>query len=191
MAVFSLAQTVASLPDFGGLGTGGLSSEHFVCTRSGYRLCPVIVESPPAQVALRSPDVATENLLKEVRRGFGRTFSYLPAVFGVSRQTLYNWLAGDVPRIQHQPKLQQLRAAARVFTAAGFTPNALSLGRTVEQGKSFLELLAGGADGELTAQKLVRIARSGSLARARLDALLGAGTPSKRPARKKSERSKD
>jgi transcriptional regulator with XRE-family HTH domain len=113
------------------------------------------------------------DLMKEVKAGFGRTMSYLPAVFGVSRQTLYNWLNGEVPKEQHQGKLVHLAAAARVFIEAGFKPTALSLDRTVANGKSFIELIGQGADGKESAEKLIRLEKRGASARAKLDALLG------------------
>jgi transcriptional regulator with XRE-family HTH domain len=117
--------------------------------------------------------------MKEVKVGFGRTMSHLPAVFGVSRQTLYNWLNGETPKEQHHGKLVQLAAAARVFTEASFKLTALSLERTVAQGQSFVELIGHGADGKETAERLVRIERRGVAAREKLSALLGDRTPSR------------
>jgi hypothetical protein len=73
----------------------------------------------------------------------------------------------------------QLAAAARVFTEAGFKPTALSLERTVAQGKSFVELIGQDADGKETAERLVRIEKLGAAAREKLDALLGDRTSSR------------
>lgn len=115
-------------------------------------------------------------LLREVEAAFGRTLSRLPVVFGVSRQTLYNWRDGERPKEAHQAKLVQLAAAARAFSAAHFTPTAAMLDRTVAQGKSFLILLAEGADGADTANRLMRIVQRDRAADARLDAAL-AGRP--------------
>ena len=99
--------------------------------------------------------------------------SHLPAVFGVSRQTLYNWLSGEIPKEQHRDKLVQLAAAARVFIEAGFKPTPLTLERTVARGKSLIELLSEGADGREMGQMLVRIVQRGTAAREKLDAMLG------------------
>jgi len=100
-------------------------------------------------------------------------------VFDVSRQTLYNWLNGATPKEQHQGKLVQLAAAARVFTKTGFKPTALSLDRTVAHGKSFVELIGQGADGKEMAERLVRIEKRGAAARQKLDALLDDRTPAR------------
>lgn len=164
------------LPCFGGVGTGGVEGVHFVTSRQGYRPYAVVkVEA----AASPEPYAPYTDLMKEVKVGFGRTMSHLPAVFGVSRQTLYNWLSGEIPKEQHQGKLVQLAAAARVFTEARFKPTALALDRTVAQGKSFVELLGAGADGKETAQRLVRIAKRGATSREKLDALLADRTPSR------------
>ena len=164
------------LPCFGGSGTGGVESVYFVMSRQGYSPYAILkVELAAAQETF----APYTNLMKEVKAGFGRTMSHLPAVFGVSRQTLYNWLNGETPKEQHQDKLVQLAAAARAFTEAGFKPSALSLERTVAQGRSFVELIGQGADGKETAERLVRIEKRGTVAKAKLDALLGGRTPSR------------
>ncbi len=164
------------LPCFGGAGTGGVEGLHFVMSRQGYR--PYAVVNMDVAAAQESYAPYTD-LMKEVKVGFGRTMSHLPAVFGVSRQTLYNWLNGEIPKEQHQGKLVQLAAAARVFVEADFKPTALALDRTVAQGKSFVELLGEGADGKETAQRLVRIEKRGAASREKLDALLGDRTPAR------------
>ena len=158
------------LPCFGGAGTGGVEGVRFVKVRPGYR--PYAVMEVEV-LASPEPYVPYSDLMKEVQASFGRTMSHLPAVFGVSRQTLYNWLSGEEPREQHQSKLVQLAAAARVFAERGFKPTPLALDRTVAQGKSFLELLGEGADGKETAQRLVRIVNRGTASRDKLDTLLG------------------
>jgi transcriptional regulator with XRE-family HTH domain len=162
------------LPCFGGAGTGGFEGLHFVTSRQGYRSY-VLVETET--IASSAPYAPYTDLMKEVKAGFGRTMSHLPAVFGVSRQTLYNWLSGETPKEQHQGKLVQLAAASRVFVEMGFKPTALALDRTVAQGKSFVELLGEGADGKEMAQRLVRIVKRGATSREKLEALLGSRTP--------------
>jgi hypothetical protein len=128
------------------------------------------------KINLSETGIPYTDLMKEVKAGFGRTLSHLPVVFGVSRQTLYNWLNGATPGEQHWDKLVQMAAAARAFTEAGFKPTALSLERTIAQGKSFVELLGQGADGKETAEKLVRIEKRGTVEKAKFDALLGGET---------------
>ncbi|MCL2715833.1 MAG: hypothetical protein FWD68_14965 [Alphaproteobacteria bacterium] len=86
-------------------------------------------------------------LLQKIQTGFGRTMARLPAVFGVSRQTLYNWLGGETPKPTHHEKLRQLAEAAQYFSEVGFKPTSLTPDRTISQGKSLLQLVREGADG--------------------------------------------
>ena len=161
--------------DFGGAGTGGLQSADFYQTRAGYVCFDILrVEKPlPAQNA---PYAA---LMEQVKEGFGRTLSHLPEVFGVSRQTLYNWLAGETPKEVHQAKLRELAAAAGVFKELGFKPTPSALERTVSRGKSLLQLIGNGEDGAAAARELVRIVEKGARSRASIDAILGERAPSR------------
>mgnify|MGYP001765089669 CR=1 FL=1 len=172
-AVYSRVQVLERPLPLQVVGTGGVASAQFVREAFGYQ--PYEVLEQPQVVE----DAPYAKLMGQVKSGFGRTMSRLPEVFGVSRQTLYNWLNGETPKEQHQGKLVQLAAAARVFAEAGFKPTALSLDRTVAQGKSFVELIGQGADGKETAERLVRIEKRGAAAREKLDALLGDRTPSR------------
>lgn len=150
----------------GEVGTGGVASAAFIDKSMGYAPFLVLETSQPAEHAPYA------QLMRQVKEGFGRTMSRLPEVFGVSRQTLYNWLDGETPKPAHQERLVQLAAAARVFNELGIKPTSALLDRSLAQGKSFLQLLANGADGKETAKKLARAVQRGAEARSKLDALL-------------------
>jgi hypothetical protein len=155
-------------------GTGSnYSLAAYLNRHGGYELFP-IERTTPVSLDLSQRYV---ELIQKIQSGFGRTLSRLPAVFGVSRQTLYNWRSGEIPKPHHEAKLVQLAAAAQVFSQVGFKPTPAMLDRTVGEGKSFLTLLAEGADGATTAQKLVRIVQRGLEARARLDKALAGKSP--------------
>jgi transcriptional regulator with XRE-family HTH domain len=149
------------------VGTGGLALEAFLTDVHGYGPVHVIVPYEPVQ---SQPYV---KLMEEVRSGFGRTMSRLTEVFGVSRQTLYNWLEGETPKPAHQERLRQLADAAGVLAELNIKPTSLMLDRTVADAKSFLQLLAEGANGKEAARKLVRIHQRGQASRDQLDVLLG------------------
>ncbi len=171
-AVYARMPTAEGRPlsGFGAVGTGGQASESFYRERNGYTL-PSVVTSVKAEGV--QPYVPFVDLMQQIGAGFGRTKSRLPEVFGVSRQTLYNWANGETPKPQHHAKLRELAAAANAFTKEGFTPTSLSLDRTVSKGKSLLQLLSQGADGAETAAKLVRIVKRSNESLAKLDAMLG------------------
>lgn len=163
------------LPPFGGSGTGGLEGVAFYRARHGYQHFEILRIDEQGEA--ERPYAPFADLMQEVKTGFGRTMAHLPAVFGVSRQTLYNWLAGETPKEQHQRKVIELASAARVFIEAGFKPTPLALERSVVNGKSLLQLLGDGADGADTAMRLIRIVQRGNESRKKLDALLGDRKP--------------
>ena len=155
------------LPIIGARGTGGMETGNYYLNRMGYQPLEVVSLVPRLQEA---PYV---KLMQEVKAGFGRTMSRLPEVFGVSRQTLYNWLDGEIPKEVHQAKLVQLAEAARTFSELSFKPTSTSLDRTVSHGSSLLKLIGEGADGREVAQKLVRVSLRATESRASLNELLG------------------
>lgn len=164
-AAYEFAPATLRLPS-PQVGTGGVASLAFVLQPYGYA-CFCIVSRAQAE-----PEPPYSRDMAQVKAGFGRTMSCLPSVFGVSRQTLYNWLNGQTPKDQHQQPLHQLAQAAEIFIELAFKPTPAMLGRTLDSGKSFIQLLASGADGRDTAKKLVHVVRRGRNSRAKLDALL-------------------
>lgn len=165
-AIYSRVQILERPLPIQVIGTGGVASAQFVREAFGYQPYEVL-EQP--QVVEEAPYA---KLMGQVRSGFGRTMSRLPEVFGVSRQTLYNWLEGETPKVVHQERLRQLAEAAKVFADLGIKPTTPMLDRTVAQGKTFLQLMAAGANGQGAAKKLIRIVQRGADSRAKLDALL-------------------
>jgi len=165
-ALVSRVQVLKRPLPFLEVGTGGLHIESFVRLGMGYQPYVILEQALSAEEA---PYVA---LMEQVKTGFGRTMSRLPEVFGVSRQTLYNWLDGDTPKVAHQERLKQLAEAAQVFADLGIKPTTSMLDRTVAQGQSFLQLMASGADGKETAKKLIRVVQRGNDSRAKLNNLL-------------------
>jgi transcriptional regulator with XRE-family HTH domain len=172
-AIHSRAPVSQMLPIIGAAGTGGVESDHYYrrlyLVPVGYRALLLVVA--PGDAAPESAPFA--ELMQVIKSGFGRTMARLPEVFGVSRQTLYNWINGETPKPQHQEKLRQLAEAARIFSALGFKPTSLTLDRTITRGKSLIQLIGEGADGRDAAKKLMRIVQRGNEAKAKLDELLG------------------
>lgn len=161
---------IPRFPNIGEVGTGGLYTGNYYQSKNGYRKVEFVLAAQETEATTHPPFAL---LMEDIQAGFGRTMIRLPEVFGVSRQTLYNWLSGvKTPKEQHHAKLHELAAAARVFQAAGFKPNSGTLGRTVLDGKSILELIGQGESGSEAANRLLRIVKRGSGARAKLDDIL-------------------
>lgn len=149
------------------VGTGGVPTAQFYVTGLGYS--PVRIILPADYVAV--PIFA--GLMEQIKNGFGRTLNRLPKVFGVTRQTLYNWLSGETPRPFHHDKIRELAAAAQVFSELGFRPTPTSLERPLLGGRSILEMVASGHRGKDAALMLVQVERRGASSRDRLAKLLG------------------
>ncbi len=175
-AIYRQATEDLHLPLFGKSGTGGIENYEFQALRRGYQIWCVQILVLPTPVPT---EISYSKLMEEVKVGFGRTISYLPAVFGVSRQTLYNWLGGETPKEQNQEKIIQLAAAARVFSEASFKLTGVLLERKISQGKSLVELIGEGANGKETAERLIKIEERGKGARNKLEAMLGNRKPSR------------
>jgi len=158
------------LPRFGDVGTGGVKWLFFNEESRGYK--EILLIKPHGESLKKTLETPYASLMENIQTGFGRTFSRLPVVFGVSRQTLYNWLSGETPKEKHQGKLIQLANAADVFVREGFVPTPSTLSRTVLNNKSLLELLRDGANGGEMAEKLIRISKKGDEAKARVKTLL-------------------
>ncbi len=156
----------------GSAGTGGIEGRQFFSSSpNGYLPRCITIQE------LNVPEVSFAALMGSIKIGFERVMSHLPSIFGVSRQTLYNWLNGETPKEQHQEKIRQLAKAALVFTDAGFKPTPVMLDRTIVNGQSFIDLLNHNADGTESANKLMRIVNGGAQERAKLDQILGNRKP--------------
>lgn len=163
------ARSVGPFGLFDAAGTGGVSEVVSARRLGGYDVLFLLKPGSSSEVEV-GPHA---KLMQQVKAGFGRTMSRLPEVFGVSRQTLYNWLNGETPKPAYQDKIYQLAQAAIAFEAMGFKPTPASLERRLLHGKSFLQLLAQGEDGKEVAHKLVRVERRSVDSQSRFDAMLG------------------
>lgn len=150
------------------VGTGGVRS--FEVMRSGIGYRPVAVEMPSPVVPV--PNAPTVKFMHDVKAGFGRTMSRLPEIFGVSRQTLYNWVNGETPKNIYHDRLRELAAAASLFRELGFKPSSVMLDKTLVDGKSFIQLLAEGANGRDIAKQMIRVVERGEVSKNKLDDLL-------------------
>jgi len=149
------------------VGTGGISSSTFFKSQRGY---PAFYISNTKPKHLKKPDYPV--LMSEIQDGFGRTMFRLSEVFGVSRQTLYNWKNGDTPKEEYRERLMQLHKAARVFSKEKFKPGANDLDIPLLAGQSILKLISQGGDGQELSEKLIRIILRSRASAKKLEVLL-------------------
>jgi len=167
-------------PAVGVVGTGGLNTSSYYQSKSGYRTIDVLHQGQETDAVNFSPFAS---VMEDIQAGFGRTMSRLPEVFGVSRQTLYNWLSGEkTPKEHHHAKLYELASAAKVFQISGFKPSSLILDKIVANGKTLLELIYEGRDGADAAKRLLEIVNRDYLARSNLQDILGDRKPTRHSA---------
>ena len=101
------------------VGTGGQCNWQFIQRRQtlGYPVANVEVRERVHAYPIRTAAAG----LKQARVLFGVSVSDLAALFGVTRQTIYDWLGGEQqPREGHQARMAALLGAAGRLEAAGF-----------------------------------------------------------------------
>ena len=149
------------------VGTGGISSSTFFENQKGY---PTFYVLNVKTKNVTTPDYPL--LMSEIQDGFGRTMFRLSEIFGVSRQTLYNWKNKDTPKEEYRERLKQLHKAARVFYSEKFKPVTSDLDIPLIAGQSIINLLSQGGDGEELSKKLMRVVLRSRESTKKLDSLL-------------------
>jgi len=159
--------TLASLP-----GTGGTSDSHFWLKRQarGYSVPQFQgIEAEAGQLA--STRTPAENLAR-VRDILKPAVSDLAAIFGVSRQTIYNWQAGEEPKPEYAARLEDFAKAADVIAAEGIRQQGQLLKRRVAGGQNLLDVMRSGGSAYELVHQLVQIVRREDHQRKAIDARL-------------------
>ena len=121
------------------IGTGGeLSLEHLQRnTKQVQRAAPAV---EVAGQFLRTP---SENLTR-IREVLNPAVSDLATTFGVSRQSVYNWLNGEQVAEENAAKLRDLAQAADVLAHEGIVVNTMLLKRRFANGKTLMQVSQAG-----------------------------------------------
>lgn len=117
-----------------------------------------------------APRTAAE-ALSYVRTTLKPPVTELAAIFGVSRQAIYNWQAGEHISEANQALLYELAAAAdRIVTHP--LAGQVSAKRKLPGGKSLFEAVAGGMSGAEAAGKLIAMAEKEGAQRVAMESRL-------------------
>ena len=145
------------------IGTGGeLSIEQLQrSTHQMQHMAPTVDVAP-----VRSP---AEDLVR-IREVLKPAVSDLATTFGVSRQSVYNWLNGEPVAEENAAKLQDLAQAADVLAHEGIAVNAALLKRKFANGRTLLQVAQAGESARDSAMKLVHIHRRETTQRERMAA---------------------
>jgi transcriptional regulator with XRE-family HTH domain len=167
---FSVVQLVGWVATAGaalvGIGTGGeLSFEHLRrSTEHVLHVSPTFEVAEVEQVRTPSED------LTRIREVLRPAISDLATTFGVSRQSVYNWLNGEPVVDENAAKLQNLAQAADILAHAGVTINAALLKRKFANGHTLLQVAQAGESARDAALLLVRIHKREAAQRERMNA---------------------
>ena len=148
-----------------GTGENYHSLEHFQRLASPKSFVASEYEIAPAKLP-RTP----KQDLERIREVLKPSISNLAEVFGVSRQSIYNWLNGDKVTSDYVAKLQDLAEAADVLAFAGVRVDSNLLKRRFQNGKSLMQIAKAGESVRNAATALVQIVNREAIQRARMDA---------------------
>jgi transcriptional regulator with XRE-family HTH domain len=149
-----------------GIGTGGeLSLEHLQrSARQAQHMVSVVEVAEVEQV--RTP---SENLSR-IREVLNPAVSDLATTFGVSRQSVYNWLNGEPVADENATKLQDLAQAADVLAHEGVGINAALLKRKFANGRTLMQVAQAGESARDAALMLVQVHKREAVQRERMNA---------------------
>jgi transcriptional regulator with XRE-family HTH domain len=149
-----------------GIGTGGeLSFQHL--QRSPHQMQHM---APTVEVADMAPARTPAEDLVRIREVLKPAVSDLATAFGVSRQSVYNWLNGDPVADENAAKLQDLAQAADVLAHEGVAVNAALLKRKFPNGRTLMQVAQAGESARDAALQLVQIHKRETAQRERMAA---------------------
>ena len=149
-----------------GVGTGGeLSLEHLQRSAQQAQHMVSVVEAAEVK-QVRTP---SENLSR-IREVLNPAVSDLATTFGVSRQSVYNWLNGDPVADENAAKLQDLAQAADALAHEGVGIKAALLKRKFANGRTLMQVAQAGESARDAALMLVQIHKREAVQRERMNA---------------------
>lgn len=147
------------------IGTGGeLSLEHLHRNTQHVQQWAPTVQVTEAEV-VRAP---SEDLSR-IREVLKPAISDLAATFGVSRQSVYNWLNGDPVADENAAKLQDLAQAADILAHEVVLGNAALFKRKFANGRTLMQVAQAGESARDAALVLVQIHKRETAQRERVN----------------------
>lgn len=144
------------------VGTGGMSTPSYFRHRKerGYQFVQV-----PAREGTRAGIRPPIEHLQQIRSVFKPAISDLANLMGVSRQTVYNWMAGESPSAGSASRLEDLAKAADLVAAHGLNSNGYLFKRKIRDGKTLMDIARDGGSAQDAARSLIRIVEQESAQR--------------------------
>ncbi|MCF6266367.1 MAG: helix-turn-helix domain-containing protein [Desulfuromusa sp.] len=95
--------------------------------------------------------------VQRIREFLSPAMSNIAKMLGVSRQAIYNWINGELPKVEHIERLHEIAVAADMLNESGIVLNGLLLKRKLTDGKNLYDLIAEGRSAQDSVQRLVLI----------------------------------
>lgn len=149
---------------YSSIGTGGALAVDVLQQRLAKR-AGVGIQALDASY-VRSP----EEDLARIREVFIPSVQDLATTFKVTRQSIYNWINGEVVAQENAAKLQDLAAAADLLAYSGVSINSRLLKRKFINGKSLFEVATAGESTTHAAKLLIEILKREDVQREKIKA---------------------
>ncbi len=149
-------------------GTGGTSDAHYLRTRQDRGYILLRCECISAISSTNINKTSTKDL-ETIKQMLKPAISDLALLFGVSRQTIYNWQHGEEPSMQNAERILELAKVARFFASKGLEPSPQLLKRKFINKQSLFDIARKGGSIHAASQKLVVILSEEALQRKSLN----------------------
>ena len=152
-------------------GTLGLVTPEYFAQRDATWNWPFSLVSAGSTAAgdVQNP---TAQALFRIREIFKLTITELAALFGVSRQTVYDWQSGKGISAVRADRLDEISRTADLFVGSGLSISQRTLRRKLPGGKTLFDVIREGGPVEEATRNLIQVLRHEIEQRRALDARL-------------------
>lgn len=147
-------------------GTGGIIDFHSLEQYQSGNSSPSNILKIPAIES--EPSTNPVEYIQRIREIFSPAISDLAKSLNVSRQAVYNWLNGEMPKEKHLAKLQDLAQSAEMIAQAGISMTGSLMKRKIVNGHNLLEVSQSGGSVLDAVQALIHIVRRENKQRERM-----------------------
>ena len=152
-------------------GTGGTSDARYLDARQerGYRFITKLYIKNISDIFVSNINKTSTKDLETIKQMLKPAISDLALLFGVSRQTIYNWQHGEEPSMQNAERILELAKVARFFASKGLEPSPQLLKRKFINKQSLFDIARKGGSIHAASQKLMAILSEEALQRKSLN----------------------
>ena len=135
---------------------------------SAYHIAMPMERGQQAMIQIITPQLKVEQIIAT----FSPAISDIAMAFGVSRQTIYNWINGNAIDVIHMKKLDDFAEAANIAASSEVPITGWLLKRKIADGKNLMEIVQDNGSAKEAVSLLLQILNKESEQRNRLSARL-------------------